>query len=250
MLHPFVSSRPFRPGNPGLLIASITTHVGLVALAVAGPHHPIPAAVSFAEAIAEHVTYALSSPLVDRVTGTSARGEGHAAMRNRRSEPRRDRFAELAALELSFSPTIPTPDTPNEYDFGAVARHVTYSDSADGELARGVLGRGVPAPNRDGAYTQDVVEKAVMPYSDNPRPRYPLFLEERRVEDAFDVLFVVDSTGRVEERTIRVLGRTERLLVEAVRYALKRSRYFPAEVAGRPVPQLVEQRFIFRIEDR
>jgi hypothetical protein len=32
-----------------------------------------------------------------------------------------------------------------------------------------------------------------------------------------------------------------------VRYALMRSRYLPAQLAGRPVRQLVSQEFIFRM---
>lgn len=251
MLHPFISSRKFRLGDPGLLVASVVTHAGLIALAVTWPQRPIPAAVSFAREFAEQVTYAFTDPLVDRVaessTGRRARSRAH---HRKASEPARDPYAGLAALQLSFSANIPAPDVPDDYDFGAVARHVTYAD-ADGELARTVLGRGVPRPNVDGAYTEDLVEKAVLPYHNNPRPRYPQSLLAYRVQDEFEVFFVVDSTGRVDEHTIRVTGnRVERLLVDAVRYALKRSRYFPAEVGGRRVPQLVEQRFIFRVEDR
>lgn len=251
MLHPFISARRSGLGNPGLLTASIATHVGLVALAIAWPQRPFPAALSFARAVAEHVTYAFTEPLVDRLAESAERGgRGRLAAHHRQQETRPDPYAGLASLQVSFPATIPEPNAMSDYDFGAVARHVTYSGGEVGEFDRGVLGRGVPAPNYDGAYTEDLVEKSVMPYNDNPRPRYPVWLQERRVQDAFDVLFVVDSTGRVVEHSIRVLGRTERMLVEAVRYALKRSRYFPAEVGGHRVPQLVEQRFIFRIEDR
>jgi len=35
------------------------------------------------------------------------------------------------------------------------------------------------------------------------------------------------------------------LFVEAVRQALRKSRYYPAEFGGRKVRQLVEQRFTF-----
>lgn len=252
MVHVFISSRSFRLGNPGVVLGSVAAHAGLIALAVASPRQPIPTAAAFARALVEHVTYALTAPLVDRVADAAmGRGRRRTVAHRRHAQPVRDPYADLASLQLSFVADIPESGTMADFDFGAVVRHaLVFTDSAGGDIAGTVLGRGVPHPDADGAYTEDLVEKAVMPYDNNPRPRYPMALLEGRVEDAFDVLFVVDSTGRVDEHTIRIPGRVERLLVDAVRYALKRSRYFPAELAGRRVPQLVEQRFIFRIQDR
>ena len=59
------------------------------------------------------------------------------------------------------------------------------------------------------------------------------------MEADFTVMFVVDSTGRVDDGTVEVPRDVHRLFADAVRYALSRSRYLPAQLAGRPVRQLV-----------
>lgn len=249
MLHPFISSRTSRIGNPGVVVASITVHVGLIALALAWPRHPIPLATGLARAVAEHVTYAFNAPLVERLAAASrTRGDGLLAAHSAHRTPLRDLGAGLAALQLTFSPTIPAPTPVRDVDFGGVARHaLAFTDSAGGEIAGSYVGGPVPRPDADGAYTEAMVEKTVMPYRDNPRPIYPPELEFLGLEGSFEVMFVVDSTGHVDRHTIRFPERAERLLAQAVRYALERSRYFPAELGGRRVPQLVEQRFVFRM---
>jgi hypothetical protein len=68
------------------------------------------------------------------------------------------------------------------------------------------------------------------------------------VEAAFVVRFVVDSTGRIRDKSLEFPGKAHPLFVDAVRRALLRSRYLPAEVDGRRVAQLVSQEFIFRME--
>lgn len=245
MVHPFISTRAFRPGNPYVITASVATHAGLITLALLSPPRAVPTAVAVARAVVEHVTYAVTAPLTGRV---DAAGGARARATAQGTRPAaHDPFAGLASLQLSIPTGIPAPGS-MDADFGAIARQgIAFSDSADGELAQGVLGRGVPAPDADGAYTETLVEKQVKPFDDNPRPMYPRAFAELGLEDSFDVFFVVDSTGRVDRHTIRFAGRVERLLVSAVRYALVRSRYFPAELGGRRVPQLVEQRFVFRM---
>ena len=234
MLHPFISSRAFRLGNPYLVGGCIAAHFGLITLALAWPDKPIPAN-AIARALAEHVTYVVTGPLeqhVDAATTHDAHGrESGGGVVHR---PAHDPFAGLAALRLSIPTTIPAPDSLAAADFGAVARHaIAFTDSADGALVEGVLGRDLPLPNANGAYTEAMVDKDVKPYDDNPRPFYPREFMDLGLQAGFDVLFVVDSTGHVDRRSIRFVAPVERLLTRAVRYALERSRYFPAELAGR-----------------
>jgi hypothetical protein len=125
-------------------------------------------------------------------------------------------------------------------DFGAR----TLADAINVALV-GKRSNAVPAAN--GAYSADVVDRVVTPLNDNPRPVYPRSLQSSGVEADFTVMFVVDSTGRVDEKTLEVPGNVHRLFAEAVRYALVRSRYLPAMLAGRPVRQLVSQEFVFRM---
>ena len=59
--------------------------------------------------------------------------------------------------------------------------------------------------------------------------------------------FVVDTSGHVEPRSFTVLLATHELFVAAVRNALPKMKFFPAEVGGKKVKRLVQQPFVFSI---
>ena len=86
-----------------------------------------------------------------------------------------------------------------------------------------------------------------MPYPDNPKPVYPPSMLSAGIETAFVVQFVVDTTGRVDDHSLKFPASAGRLFVDAVQRVLLRSRYRPAELGGRRVAQFVEQQFTFRI---
>jgi protein TonB len=145
--------------------------------------------------------------------------------------------ASLAAI-----PSIPdvnldvTARTSDAHDFGEVKT---------AELLAGSVIWALSHPGKDGAYTSDIVEKVAWPQRDNPRPRYPDALKRQGVEGSFVVEFVVDSTGRVDEKTMSFPTTTHPMFLRAVRDALLHSRFFPAELAGVRVRQLVQQQFSF-----
>ncbi len=118
-----------------------------------------------------------------------------------------------------------------------------------------------PAPGGDGttgstpgfgigeeAWPAHRVEKAVAMHPDSPPPSYPGTLRARMVEGEVRVRFVVDSSGRVDLARVTIVHTDHALFTHAVETALPRLRYRPAEVGGRPVAQLVEQSFTFRID--
>lgn len=59
------------------------------------------------------------------------------------------------------------------------------------------------------------------------------------------VQFVVDTTGRADKSTVKVLLATHTELEEAVRKAIPCMRFRAATIDGRPVRQLVQQPFAF-----
>ena len=59
--------------------------------------------------------------------------------------------------------------------------------------------------------------------------------------------FIVDSTGRVEPGSFKVLKSDHDLFTAAVKSALPNMRFLPAEVGGRHVKQLVQQPFQFAL---
>ena len=82
------------------------------------------------------------------------------------------------------------------------------------------------------------------------KPRYPDALRQSGIEGRVTVQFTVDTAGRVDAGSIRVLGSTHDLFTRAVRDALVQFRFMPAEVGGRRVPALAEMPFEFQITNR
>ncbi len=79
-------------------------------------------------------------------------------------------------------------------------------------------------------------------------PEYPADLMEQGIQGVVYAQFVVDSTGYADTLTMQVLEKVQGQFVAAVRKALPRMKYKPAVFAGKRVPQLVQQAFVFRIQ--
>ena len=75
--------------------------------------------------------------------------------------------------------------------------------------------------------------------------RYPDLLRSAKVEGEVLAQFVVDREGKVEPGTFKVLKSNHDLFTKAVRAALPDMRFYPAEVRGVRVKQVVQQPFTF-----
>jgi protein TonB len=106
---------------------------------------------------------------------------------------------------------------------------------------------GSPNVSGDAPRLENQVEKAVIAVPGTATPRYPSMLQSAGLEGDVRAQFVVDTLGRVEQGSIRTLESTHDLFAAAVREALGRARFEPAEAGGHRVRQLVEQTFTFRI---
>ena len=95
-------------------------------------------------------------------------------------------------------------------------------------------------------FRADQVEKevGVIPGS---APRYPEVLRSSGVEGRVVAEFVVDELGRAEEGSVRFVRSDNQLFEDAVRVALRRMRFIPAEVGGVKVRQLVQMPFVFTL---
>jgi len=117
------------------------------------------------------------------------------------------------------------------------------------ELIKQVVDKPATEVGRVGPYSKEEVEKVVAPFPRNPKPVYPERMERQGVETSFIAQFVVDSTGLVDRESILFPTNVHALFIESVREALRRARFYPAEVGGHRVRQLVEQQFSFVIVD-
>lgn len=79
-------------------------------------------------------------------------------------------------------------------------------------------------------------------------PDYPDVLRNNGIEGEVRVSFVIDSAGRADPATLVVVHSSHALFTEAVRRALPRMRFLPAQSAGRNVRLLVEMPFVFSVK--
>jgi protein TonB len=143
---------------------------------------------------------------------------------------------------------VEIPDVIPEVD---LSRKVT--DEADfsgkgvaGGIAKGAVGGTGPVV-QDQPYFEFQVEKPVVPAPGNSGPRYPEILKSANVEGEVLAQFVVDTSGRVEMGTFKVLKSSHDLFTNAVKTSLQNAKYLPAEVGGKKVKQLVQQPFQFTL---
>lgn len=129
-----------------------------------------------------------------------------------------------------------TKKVTNEADF--------TGKGAQGGREKGIVGA---APVENQTYFEYQVEKPVMAVPGSPTPRYPDILKSAGVEGEVVVAFVVDTTGRADIGSLKILKSTHELFAAAVRTALPQMRFLPAEVGGKKVKQLVQQPFAFNI---
>lgn len=80
-------------------------------------------------------------------------------------------------------------------------------------------------------------------------PRYPEELLAARVEGYVVGEFTVDTLGRVEDGSCFIVESSHPAFAEALRDALPRMRFVPAEYRGHRVRQRVQQKFLFRVEN-
>ncbi len=78
-----------------------------------------------------------------------------------------------------------------------------------------------------------------------PRPRYPEQLRGAGVSGRVIAQFVVDTLGKAEMNTFKVLKASNDLFVGSVKSVLPQMKFYPAEAGGRKVKQLVQMPFKF-----
>jgi TonB family protein len=96
-------------------------------------------------------------------------------------------------------------------------------------------------------YFEFQVERQAWPLESNPHPQYPPELRNVNYEGEVLAQFVVDTTGRVERETFKVLKSSSPLFTSAVSSVLPELRFTPAQLGGRKVRQLVRMPFEFAL---
>jgi protein TonB len=97
----------------------------------------------------------------------------------------------------------------------------------------GSRGTGVPA--LEGIAFESGVEKPAFALPGNPSPSYPAILRNSGVEGGVVVQVAVDTLGRAEMETFKLLSSDHQMFTDAVLKVLPRFRFIPAETGGRKV---------------
>lgn len=226
-----------RAGGRRGAVVSVLLHAALIAGAVAATGR---AAIVRREAAPRPLIYVAPPPPAERTLParrSPARGAGGPVL----GAPTQ-RTASTAPGPTLAIPSIAV-DVP---DLAPQTPAVPADEFARGGL-RGAVGAGTSGGlgSGDGPWDAAAVDRAVVPRSGNPAPRYPDALREAGAEGQVVVRFVVDTAGRVEGGSVRVVRADDPRFADAVRAVLPALRFTPAEAGGRRVRQLVEVPFAF-----
>jgi protein TonB len=124
---------------------------------------------------------------------------------------------------------------------------VTPTDFVRGSPGNsGATNQTTPA-NGKRAYGVSEVEVAVAAIG-TTAPEYPSALRNAGVEGKVVAEFVVTELGRADPQSLRIISATNDGFVNAIRQALPRMRFSPAKIGAHPVPQLVQQMFVFKLD--
>jgi protein TonB len=141
-------------------------------------------------------------------------------------------------IDISVAPVeiSATPGRVSDFAPGAV-----FGPAPDGSV------HGNPERGDNVAFLAAQVEKQVFLEPGTKPPRYPETLRAAGVEGRVMASFVVSDRGRVEEGSITIFHSDNPLFEDAVKSALGRMRFVPAEIGGRKVRQLVQMPFLFTL---
>ena len=142
------------------------------------------------------------------------------------------------AAEPTSIPAVDVPLADPSAPVAAEPAAVSGEPAASADAASGV---------RSGPYEVGEVEIPAAPLS-KAGPEYPEWAIRNAMSGTVTARFIVDANGRVESDVV-ILDSTSPEFTSAVRSFLRRTRYRAARVGGRPVRQLVEQRFVFALRN-
>jgi protein TonB len=236
MLRTLIESRRTAKRSPGGAAASVMVHAALIVLAVAMTAHakvPEPPAPKRPDLIYIPVAEPVPPRPAPHDSRTTQSESGTLP-----APPEHPPIIPPIGIPTELPPIDPTRPAIDPGDYvGAVNAH----GITDGLAEHG--GTGGPG----GTYTWLRVEKQTQPVQGNPKPVYPSMLESARVDGEVLAQFVVDTAGRADMSTFKVLEATNELFVDAVKRVLPTWHFYPAETGGHKVKQLVQMRFTFTV---
>jgi protein TonB len=231
MFGELLESRAKRARNHSGAVVSVVGHALFITLAVVATRKPL-VATSPAERVYRLPVLETPVPVAPRPEDRSARTTGP-------STP-------SVPAPLPFvPPVIVLPGIP-PVDLTAPPATGLAWPSEGPAVKGGIVPRG-SAEGEAGIPFATGVDKPAIALSGNPSPRYPEALRRAAVRGEVVIQVVIDTTGRADMGTVRVMSSDHALLTSAVIDALPRARFLPAETGGRKVRMWAMQSFVFEV---
>ncbi|MEK7401630.1 MAG: energy transducer TonB [Gemmatimonadota bacterium] len=223
MFENLIETKPKKPKTVRGMIVSVAVHMVLIAAAVYGTLQ---------------AKEAIEKPKAEKIEFVEVIKKDEPPPPPK--EPELPPPPQLKGFQVLMAP-IKIPDVLPDID---LSRKVTDEADFSGKGVQGGVAQGLPA---DQTYFEFQVEKQVSGVPGTVNLRYPDMLRSANVEGEVLVQFVVDTMGRADLTTFKVLKTSHDLFTNAVRSALGQMRFYPAEIGGRKVKQLVQQPFNFTL---
>jgi protein TonB len=230
VLQTLLESRSKKVRSTGGAIASVVAHSALIGTALYATARAGDRTAKVPEPYEHVVVFPATAP-----TQTTTASHSHRAPANPLPRPR------LVYTPISVDVKLPTIDM--------TAMLPTAGDFSPTQFSKLGANNGAASstPGSDRAFDAGQVERQVSLVPGTLPPRYPETLRAAGVEGQVIALFVVDERGCVEDASIRFAHAGNTLFEDAVRVALRRMHFTPAEFGGRKVRQLVQMPFVFTL---
>jgi periplasmic protein TonB len=234
MFENLIETRAARPASLRTTLLSVVVHSALIASGVIGTLE---------------AKNSVEKPVAHRIDYVATLADQQPPQETEQQAPPPD--LAVAPPPRGFQVLVAPVRIPDVLPAIDLTKRVTDPGDFTGEGKPGGFGRGIDGdvravdPGR--AFQGFEVEKQVAPADGSAAPRYPDMLRAAGVEGEVLAQFVVDTSGRVEPGSLRVLRSSHDLFSVAVRQFLTSARYYPAEIGGRRVKQLVQQPFNFAL---
>jgi len=143
-----------------------------------------------------------------------------------------------------FQTVIAITDVPKNIPPVNLQEHFDPKDfsgsGVEGGVANGLV------PNADGVFSADVVQEKPEDLS-GPQPVYPDLLKAAGIQGIVKLQFIIDTTGRVEPNSIKVVSSANPGFEAPAKSAIARHLFRPARVYGRAVRVQVEMPINFQL---
>jgi TonB family protein len=136
--------------------------------------------------------------------------------------------------------SIPNPTTMRGFILSVVLSLVAFAHPSVALTQQG----GSESAASEQTFFEFQVEQPVR-FRSGRAPVYPERLRQAKVEGEVLVQYVVDERGLVQMSSFKVLRSTDDEFTDAVRQAVGAMQFFPGEIRGKKVKQLVQQPFKF-----